>query len=172
MKLLKKVYLPVTLVLNFLITKLVLAATDPLSKMIGVRDKAGLPQTTASPQRIIVNVIVYVLGFVALFFVISIIYAGWQWMSSGGNEEKISAAKKRLLNSIIGIIIVMSAYGITWYIDDVMTKATIEGYYYGYGEGAPESCNNDSDCERYFGPNWTCQESEYNPEVKSCLFNP
>lgn len=144
--------------LNFLIIKLVLAATaDPLIRMQNLANSANLPQTAATPQRIIVNIIVYVLGFVGLFFVISIIYAGFKWTTSGGNEENIKKAKDRLKNSIIGVAIILASYVITFTAADILTKTTTSGYYSIPVNGNPSGdCHSDNDCVQQFGEGWIC----------------
>lgn len=131
MKLFKKILLSLNIVFGFLIAKIALA-DELLNRLLRVQDAAKLPTTEASPQRIILNVLFYALGFLGLFFLVSIIYAGFVWMTSGGSEDKIGEAKKRLKNSVIGIIIVLAAFIIVWYVNDVLIKASVEGYYYGY----------------------------------------
>lgn len=53
------------------------------------------------------------LGFVGIIFVVLIVYAGFLWMTAGGNESKIEESKKYLSRSLIGLIIILSAYSIT-----------------------------------------------------------
>jgi len=53
------------------------------------------------------------LGLIALVIVL---YAGFMWMTSGGNEEKISKAKKILSAGVIGLIIILASYAITSFI--------------------------------------------------------
>ena len=52
---------------------------------------------------IIATIINIVLGFIGLITLIIVIVAGIQWMTSGGNEEKITAAKKRIISGVIGL---------------------------------------------------------------------
>jgi len=53
------------------------------------------------------------LGLIALVIVL---YAGFMWMTSGGNEEKISKAKKILSAGVIGLLIILASYAITSFI--------------------------------------------------------
>jgi len=39
-----------------------------------------------------------------------IIFSGFQWMTSGGNEEVITKAKKRIVSSVIGVSVILCAY--------------------------------------------------------------
>lgn len=70
-----------------------------------------------SDPRVIIGRIIQValsfLGAIALFL---IMYAGFQWMTSGGDQEKLGNAKKMLRNAVIGLIIVLSSWAITTFI--------------------------------------------------------
>lgn len=59
------------------------------------------------------QIISVVLSFVGVLFFILMIYAGILWMTASGNEQQIGKAKSLLINAIIGIVIVFSAYAIT-----------------------------------------------------------
>ena len=50
------------------------------------------------------------LGLVVFCF---ILYAGFVWLTSGGNSEKVATAQKILRNSIIGLAIIIASYSIT-----------------------------------------------------------
>ncbi len=51
--------------------------------------------------------IFYVAIILAVLF---IMWSGIQWMTSGGNVERISAAKRRLAFAIIGLVIVLFSF--------------------------------------------------------------
>jgi len=160
------------LIALFLITPLIGQATSlpgPLQAVTDVANKASL--TTSADitiQQVIINGINYLLGFLGILFLISIIWAGWQWMSSMGETEKIEKAKSRLKNSIIGLLIILISFAFTVYLTDLYNKATCSGGYYcpSVNPNPSGECTNDLDCERQFGSkNWKCQNN-------SCLFQP
>jgi len=66
--------------------------------------------------RSIALLIRYAGSFVGLVFVIVILYAGFQWMTAGGNEEKVSKSKKLLINGVIGVAIVLLSLSIWVFI--------------------------------------------------------
>lgn len=72
-------------------------------------DENTLPKTIGT----IVNAALSLLGII---FVVLIIYAGYNWMTASGNEEAVSKAKKIITNSVIGLIIVLSAWSIWRFI--------------------------------------------------------
>lgn len=88
-----------------------LAQQDALAQLGA---QSGLPQT--SLPIIIARIIRAVLGFIGVLLVVLILYGGFVWMTSGGNPDKISKAKKILTNAVIGFIIVMSSFAITQFI--------------------------------------------------------
>ncbi len=79
----------------------------------------------------IVNI---VLGLLGIISVVIIIYAGFRWMTSGGNEESVKSAQKTLIAAAIGLVIILSAYAISRYVLTAMFEATT-GYNYNTIEG-------------------------------------
>ncbi len=64
------------------------------------------------------------LSFLAVIFLILIIYGGFLWMTARGNGDQVEKAKKIIINSVIGTIIVMLAYAITWFFLFYIGEAT------------------------------------------------
>lgn len=79
-----------------------------------VQQNIGLASTDI--RVIIAQIIRVALGFLGLIFLVLTLYAGFLWMTSGGNEQKISDAKGLLVNGVIGLAIILSAYGITLFV--------------------------------------------------------
>ncbi len=65
---------------------------------------------------IIALIIQIFLGFLGINFIIQIIYAGTEWMNAGGDEKKTKSARDRIVHSVIGILILISAYVITNFV--------------------------------------------------------
>jgi len=74
----------------------------------------GLP--TEDVRVVIARIIKVALGLIGTVMLVLIIYAGWLWMSSGGNSEQISKAKQILKNAAIGLAIILSSYAITIFV--------------------------------------------------------
>jgi len=73
---------------------------------------AGLGEPV-DPRVTVVLLIRTVLRLLGLVLLVFIIYAGFLWMTAGGNEEQITKAKATIRNAVIGLIILLSAYSIT-----------------------------------------------------------
>jgi len=53
-----------------------------------------------------------VLGVIGVIFLVLMLYAGFNWMTARGEEEKVERAKDTITRAIIGLIIVVGAYAI------------------------------------------------------------
>ncbi|MFA5076052.1 MAG: hypothetical protein WC480_01395 [Patescibacteria group bacterium] len=61
----------------------------------------------------LVQVFLTTLGVI---FVIIVVYAGFRWMTAGGNQEQVTEARKLLINATIGLAIVIMSLSITYFI--------------------------------------------------------
>src|SRR3989344_8448916 len=91
---------------------------------LGLYYGEGAGLGTSDIRVIIVRIIrigLSVLGVLALLIVIA---GGVVWMTAGGNEEKVTTAKKIMINGVIGLAIILSSYAITQFIINSLTDAT------------------------------------------------
>ena len=72
--------------------------------------------TDASLTEIIARLISIVLGFLGIIIVLIILYAGFTWMTAGGDQEKVKTAKQWMINGIIGLVIVTAAWAIASFV--------------------------------------------------------
>lgn len=56
------------------------------------------------------------LGLLGIIFLVLIIYAGFNWMTAQGDEEKVTKAKDTLRTAVIGLVIIVCAYSITYFV--------------------------------------------------------
>lgn len=73
--------------------------------------------------RFLGEIVQTILSFVGVIFALLIIYAGIQWMTAGGDSGSVEKAKSILKNSVIGLIIVLLAMGITEFIAQLFERA-------------------------------------------------
>jgi cbb3-type cytochrome oxidase subunit 3 len=62
------------------------------------------------------------LAFIGVIFFILMIYGGVIWMFARGNDQEVAKAKDLITSAIIGLVIVLAAYAITYYIGQVLTS--------------------------------------------------
>lgn len=105
----------------------VLAQTEesPEPGLLNLRDSQAMASKTAFAAKlstsgtlssILAIFVQSVLGLIGMVFMILIIYGGFLWMTAAGIEDKITKAKKLILASVIGLAIVMAAFGIATFI--------------------------------------------------------
>lgn len=73
---------------------------------------------------VIARVIRYALGFLGIVAVGLIIYGGWLYMTSEGDQGQIDTAKKFIINAAIGMVIILSAFGIVSFVLNNLYEAT------------------------------------------------
>ncbi len=65
---------------------------------------------------VIGDILQLALSILGILFVIFMIYGGYIWMTAAGNESKADKAKDIITQSILGLIIVVGAYAITYFV--------------------------------------------------------
>ncbi|MDP2656723.1 MAG: hypothetical protein Q8P11_04125 [bacterium] len=69
-----------------------------------------------SVGTIIGLVIQVVLTLLGIIFLILSLYAGFLWMTAAGEKEKVEKAQSMLMQAVIGLIIVLAAQGVTYWV--------------------------------------------------------
>jgi len=95
------------------------------SKVKGIYDierDTGL--SDSDPRAISANIINIALGFLGIIAVMLVLAGGFMWMVSGGNEDKTTQAKKLLTSGVIGLIIILAAFGIAKFLVNALIVAT------------------------------------------------
>ncbi|MCX6796069.1 MAG: hypothetical protein NTW06_01065 [Candidatus Falkowbacteria bacterium] len=73
----------------------------------------GLPgDSTLDPKAAAVQIVQYLMTFLAIIAVIIILWGGFQWLTAGGNEDRVGSAKKTIIAGVIGLIIIIAAFAI------------------------------------------------------------
>jgi len=99
---------------SFLLTSgLVLAAPNINVITEGVAKQGGYD---TSLSQTVGNYIKIALSLVGTIFIALTVYAGFLWMTASGEDEKVTKAKDILQAAVIGLIITVSAYSITYFV--------------------------------------------------------
>lgn len=107
--------LSVTAVL--LTTPLLVHAQGGLAGDINRQLDAGGLNTGLTPEDPRVTVAFIIKAFLGLLGIIAValmLYAGFLWMTAGGNSEQVGTAKSIIINATIGLAVLLSAYTITY----------------------------------------------------------
>ncbi len=74
--------------------------------------------------RIIGRAINYFFGVIGVIALTVVLIGGYEWMTSGGSEEKIAKGKKFIINGINGLIVIFLAYALVYLILAALGSAT------------------------------------------------
>jgi hypothetical protein len=76
---------------------------------------------------VIAQIINAALVFLGVIAVLIVLYGGYLYLTSNGDEEQINQAKKLLVNGVIGLLIILSAFSISYYVLRQLSGATGTG---------------------------------------------
>jgi len=98
------------------------------SPLANVAQKGGYSEGTTqlSVNYIIGDVVLAALSLIGVVFLCLMVYAGYMWMTARGDEQKVTKAKDTITASIIGIIIVIAAYAISYYVISKLGAGTLQ----------------------------------------------
>ncbi len=99
---------------------------EPTSPLGGAAEGAGYDLNKDFALDIVSRVIYLMLSFLGVIFLALTIYAGYIWMIARGNEQEIKKAKDTITAALIGLIIVVAAYAISWLIISRLGEATLK----------------------------------------------
>jgi len=71
---------------------------------------------TYDVPAILNNIINWVLGFAAAVAVIFLIIGGLRYITAGGNEDSIAAAKSTIMHAVLGLLVIVGSYVIVNFV--------------------------------------------------------
>ena len=90
-------------------------AADYFDPSGAIGANSGLPQTgLAATTFTVIGGFLQIIGVIAL---VLIIYGGFTWMTAAGNEQKVETGRNVLIWAAIGLLVIMSAFGILQFLD-------------------------------------------------------
>ena len=87
-----------------------------LNTVNNASNQAWGPGAQTNIGIIVGNIIVVFLGLLGVIFMVLLTYGGFLWLTSRGEEDKIKSAQSLIVHAIIGTLIVIAAYTITYYV--------------------------------------------------------
>lgn len=118
---------------TFLALPVVVFAQTSGADLNSVGTQAGLSGGSDLPT-IIGRIIYVLLGLLGVVLLVILLYAGYTWMTAGGDAKKVEDAKLQIRNAIIGLIIIVSSYAITAFIINALGGISSGG---GIGGSSP-----------------------------------
>jgi hypothetical protein len=75
----------------------------------------------------IAQIINVALGLLGVISVVIVLGGGFKWMTAGGNDEKVDEGRKYIVSGVIGMAIILSAFAITKFVINSLSRATGSG---------------------------------------------
>lgn len=104
--------------------------------------ETGLGNVDFQSSNPIIGIGYVILGFVGLVVVAVIIFGGITWMTASGNEQKVEKGKKMVIGALVGMVIIVSSYGIAKIVYETA----------GGGSGTPGGGGGPNDCPTAAAP--------------------
>ena len=87
---------------------------DATGNLKSVTDKSGV--TEGEIPNAMGNIIKTGIAFSGILFFVLMVYAGFVWMTAQGKDEQVQKAQKTLIAATIGLIVVISSYAFTNFV--------------------------------------------------------
>jgi len=75
------------------------------------------------PGELVQRIVFIFFGVLGLIAVVLIIYAGFLWLTAGGEESKAKQGTTLMFQAIVGLIIILAAYTLAYFILYMLTTA-------------------------------------------------
>jgi len=101
---------------------------DDVKNEAGDTGAAAVQATTGlgaeDPRQIAASVINVILGFLGIIAVVLILAGGFRWMTAQGNDDAIAGAKNLMVAGVVGLVIILAAFGIAKFVIEALVGAT------------------------------------------------
>lgn len=77
-------------------------------------------------EEFVGSIINAALSIIGVVFLVLMVYGGLLWMLSEGDDTKIGKARGLIFHSIVGLILVLSAYAITNFVVGAIISQTVQ----------------------------------------------
>lgn len=71
------------------------------------------------------NIITAVLSLLGVIFLGLLIYGGYVWMTARGNEQQVKKAQNTITTAIVGLVIVLAAYAISYFVISELSNSGV-----------------------------------------------
>jgi len=117
---------PITLfALSFSVAPKTFAQKSSITNGLNAAAGTAGVQKNSSLLPIIANLIQVAIGFTGILLVVMLVYSGFLYFSAMGDSGKIEKAKKLIVYSITGVIIVVMSYAISSYVISALSDSLV-----------------------------------------------
>ena len=119
------------LLISFLIIIPNICLGSNLGDSKSVLDKVAAPSaagysTTATYDGVLGMILKTIFSLLGVFFLILMIYGGFLWMTDRGSSQQVEKAQKLITAAVIGMIIVLASYAISYFVLNAISNTTLK----------------------------------------------
>lgn len=103
-----------------MLTKIIYAADPQTGNSINGFGIQPTGNGVSQLETIISSIIGFITVVAFIFFVFQVIFAGYSFISAQGDEKKLEAARSKLTNGVLGLTLVVVAFGVTAFISKIL----------------------------------------------------
>lgn len=92
----------------------------------GYQPGSGIEGSTSAVEKLISNVLVVLTVTASIAFTLYFLLGGLTWITAGGDKGKIEAAKSKMTNGAIGMIVIAVSYSIVWIVGKALGIDVLE----------------------------------------------
>ena len=122
----KATILILSFLMFFIVVNPVLAQSGELIGIEYANEVGLMAADEEDPRDMAVVIIQYLMSFLGLVAISIILYGGFMWMTSAGNDDRLGKAKKIIVAGVIGLMIILAAFAIVSFIT-TMTDNALNG---------------------------------------------
>lgn len=106
--------------------------TSPVKSLLNATGDAAkynvknINNGTISLSSVAGGIIKIFLSLLGVIFVVLLIYGGFLWMNARGNAEQVTKSQDLIRDAVIGLVIVVAAYAITYFVLYMLAKDYIQ----------------------------------------------
>ena len=108
-------------------TTLAAGTVEQIMEQVDAGASGAAIEKPIDPRAMATRIITFLLTTVGTVFVILICYGGYLFLTAQGEEEKVKKGLEVIKASIVGLVVILLAYGITIYVGSRFSQAVIEG---------------------------------------------
>lgn len=96
----------ITIIIVFVLIMIFVASPVEAQGLVGCRDDCKITDLLL----VVIRIMNYMFSLASLIAMLFIVWAGWNMITAGGNEEKISKAKETFSHAVIGFFLVIVSF--------------------------------------------------------------
>jgi hypothetical protein len=103
------------------------SAENPFNRAANLAGEVGSNAGLGEPKpltQIIGQIINVALGFLGIVLLFYLLYAGFLWMTAGGDDGQVKKARTMISQAVIGLIIIVAAFAISTFVLGSLVNAT------------------------------------------------